>query len=98
MTIIGELWVSVRPETSGFEKDLETKLQGVGAASGAGLQGVLSKFGAGVAVGLVAAGAGVVALGIKFQSVTASIAANADISAAAADKIGKAFPGCAGCL
>ena len=64
-----------------------------GEASAAETGGAWSKAGLIVGAAVVAIGALAVDLGMKYQSSTASLAANADISSAAATKIGNAFLG-----
>lgn len=96
MTIIGDLWVSVRPDTTGFNTDLESRLNKAIGTSGSGLTNAASKVGAGVVAGLAVAGIASIKLASDFQASVADIQANSDISTAAAKRIGEAFQSTAG--
>src|ERR1039458_5718540 len=72
-------------------KGEETAESSEASADSAG--GAWSKAGLIVGAAVVAVGALAVDLGMKYQSATASLAANADISSAAATRIGNAFLG-----
>lgn len=95
MTIIGDLFVAVRPETAGFNSELDSKLKAI-TSSASGALGPLSAVGAGIVGGFVAASVVSIKLASDFQGTVASIAANADIPISAAKKIGAAFLSTAG--
>ena len=95
MTIIGDLFVAVRPEVAGFNSELEGKLKSITSASSGALK-PLAAVGAGIVGAFIGASAVSVKLASDFQSTVASIAANADIPVAAAQKIGNSFLSTAG--
>ena len=93
-SILGEAWVAIRPETSGFESALTGGLQGPMAKA----EGMFSGFGkaataavVGVGAAVIGAAAAAVDLAAKYSSSLAVIQVNMGITESAAKAIGDAF-------
>ena len=96
MTIVGEAWVAIRPDMAGFDQEAAAKTKAaLGPAASAGM-GTMAKLGMASTVALGAVAVTSLKLGEDFQSATAKLAGQGDLTIKKANDIGQAFLNTAG--